>query len=70
LLEAPIHNFEADVAVLRAIMHAAGTAVIGVPVETDVKTIMPPDRYMDDRGAEMWAKVMTLLTAAEDKAAA
>jgi hypothetical protein len=31
---------------------------------------MPPDRYMDDRGVEMWAKVMTLLTATEQKAAA
>ena len=70
LLESASESFEADVAVLRAIMRAAGAAVIGVPVETDLKTIMSPGRYVDDRAAEMWVKVMALLKAAEEKAAA
>jgi DNA polymerase I-like protein with 3'-5' exonuclease and polymerase domains len=70
LLEAPIASLEEDVAALREIMRAAGAATIGVPVETDVKIVKPPERYMDARGAEMWAKVMTLLDAIEQRAAA
>jgi DNA polymerase-1 len=58
LLEAPLAQIETDAAALQAIMRAAGAAVIGVPVETDVKFIRPPERYMDKRGAEMWRSVM------------
>jgi DNA polymerase I-like protein with 3'-5' exonuclease and polymerase domains len=70
LLLAPLASFDADIAALRAIMKAAGTATVGVPVDTDVKIITPPDRYMDERGAEMWTKVMALLAAVEQRAAA
>jgi hypothetical protein len=70
LLEAPLDRVKADVAALREIMGAAGAAIIGIPVETDAKIITPPDRYMDERAAEMWAKVMALLEAVEKKAAA
>ena len=70
LLMAPLTSLEADVAALRAIMEATGTAVISVPVGTDIRIIRPPDRYMDERGAEMWAKVMGLLAAVEQRAAA
>ena len=70
LLLAPLAQLDADTAALQAIMCAAGKAVIGVPVDTDVKTIKPPDRYMDERGAEMWAKVMALLQTVEQRAAA
>jgi hypothetical protein len=55
---------------LAHVIKAAGTAVIGVPVGTDVKVITPPDRYMDERGAEMWTKVMALLQTVEQRAAA
>jgi DNA polymerase I len=70
LLLTPLDRLKADVAALHAIMKAAGTTVIGVPVDTDVKIVMPPNRYMDERGVEMWDKVMALLAAAERKAAA
>jgi DNA polymerase I len=70
LLLTPIASLDNDVTALRAIMEAAGTAVIGVPVETDVKITKQPERYMDDRGAEMWMKVMGLLQAVEQRAAA
>jgi len=70
LLEAPLKNIEADVRALRAIMRAAGTAVVGVPIETDAKIIVPPNRYMDERGVETWAKVMALLEKIEQKEAA
>jgi hypothetical protein len=53
LLEAPIEHIERDTAALRAIMRAAGTAVVGMPIETDAKIIRPPDRYVDERGGVM-----------------
>jgi DNA polymerase-1 len=70
LLEAPLDQIGTDAAVLQAIMRAAGTAVVGVPIETDVKIIRPPERYMDKRGVEMWSRVMTLLEAVERQVAA
>jgi hypothetical protein len=48
-------------------MEAAGTAVVGVPVDTDKKIICPPGRYADDRGTAMWNKVMGLLEMVERK---
>jgi hypothetical protein len=70
LLLAPFAQLDADIAALQAIMRAAGIAIVGVPVDTDAKIVRPPDRYMDDRGAEMWSKVMTLLQTVEQRAAA
>jgi hypothetical protein len=70
LLMAPLESLDNDVAALRAIMEAAGTAVIGIPVDTEVKVVRSPDRYMDPRGAEMWTKVMAHLVETEQKAAA
>ena len=70
LVEARLDTLDDDVAALRTIMEAAGKAVIGVPVGTDVKIIRSPDRYMDARGADMWARVMSLLAKTERKAAA
>jgi hypothetical protein len=67
LLQAPIEDIEKDTAALRAIMEAAGTAVVGVPVDTDKKIIRPPERYVDDRGIAMWNKVMGLLEMVERK---
>jgi DNA polymerase I len=70
VLLAPLASLDTDITALRAIMEAAGRAIIGIPVGTDVKIVKPPDRYMDPRGAEMWTKVMVLLDAAEQQAAA
>jgi hypothetical protein len=69
LIEAPLASFEADVAAMRAIMTAAGETIIGLPVRTDAKIVLPPDRYMDERGAEMWEKMMGLLHQVEVQAA-
>ena len=55
---------------MRAIMSAAGTAIIGIPVRTDAKVILPPARYMDVRGEKTWTKIIGLLQAAEIRAAA
>ena len=70
LLQAPLDKLETDIAALRAIMSAAGAAVIGTSVETEVKIIKPPARYMDERGAEMWTRVMALLDTVEHRTAA
>jgi DNA polymerase I-like protein with 3'-5' exonuclease and polymerase domains len=70
LLLAPLAQLDADVAALQAIMRAAGSAVVGVSVDTDVRIITPPHRYMDERGAEMWNRVMLLLRTIEQRAAA
>lgn len=69
LISAPIDRLEADTAAMRAIMSAAAEAIIGIPIATDKKTVLPPDRYMDKRGKATWGKVMGLLTAVESKAA-
>jgi hypothetical protein len=53
-----------------AIGEDTGRTIIGIPVWTDVKIVEPPDRYMDDRGVEMWDKVMALLASVEQRAAA
>jgi hypothetical protein len=70
LLLSPLAQLDTDVATLQAIMRTAGTAIVGVPVDTDVKIIKPPGRYMDERGTEMWFKVMALLQTVEQRAAA
>jgi DNA polymerase-1 len=67
LIEAPVDRLAADVAAMRAIMSAAGEAVIGMAVRTDAKTVPPPDRYMDKRGAAMWDRVMGLLQQVEEQ---
>jgi hypothetical protein len=67
LIEALIDRIEEDTAALRAIMRASGIAVVGVPIETDAKIIRPGERYVDERGAVMWDRVMALLETVEQK---
>jgi DNA polymerase family A len=69
MIQAPLENLEADVAAMRAIMTAAGEAVIGMPVRTDAKVTLPPARYMDERGAATWDRIMNLLIQVEKEAA-
>ena len=75
LLEAPVDRIEEDIAAFRTIMEAAGTTVVGVPIEADPIEKMKKDkkiirlgsRYIDERGAAMWDKVMRLLKMVEQK---
>jgi DNA polymerase-1 len=60
LIEAPLDCLEEHVEAMRAIMSRAGVAVCGLPIGTDAKIIRYPDRYMEDRGVEMWNRVMRL----------
>jgi DNA polymerase I len=62
LICAPLDRLEANIAAMRAAMAEASRIVIaGFELGTDVKVIRYPDRYMDPRGAVMWARVMELI---------
>jgi DNA polymerase-1 len=69
LIAAPIERINEDTARMRLIMSAAGQAVAGLPIATDVKQVLYPDRYMDERGAKMWETVQALLAAPKQGAA-
>jgi DNA polymerase I len=60
LIAAPPDRLEHDVEVMRDIMTQAGALICGVPVRTEAKLIRSPDRYMEERGIEMWNRVMRL----------
>ena len=73
---APIHDaimiigsvdrIEADIATTRAAMAEASRIVLaGFDLNTDVKIVRWPDRYMDPRGVEMWNRVCKLAAASE-----
>ena len=60
LITAPPERLEHDVEVMRDIMTRAGTLICGIPIRTEAKLIRSPDRYMEERGIEMWNCVMRL----------
>jgi DNA polymerase-1 len=60
LIAAPAAQLEQDVEAMREIMTQAGVVVCGVPIRTEAKLIRYPSRYMEDRGIEMWNRVMRL----------
>jgi hypothetical protein len=63
LLCAPIERIEEEVALMRECMRRAGLVITAGIVEVDTgepEIIRAPDRYMDERGAEMWARVRAM----------
>jgi DNA polymerase-1 len=72
-IEAPIERIEADVALMREIMRRASRVVlnaeVGGPYElrTDAEIVRYPDRYHDKRGEKIWAEVLGLLAAYQQK---
>jgi hypothetical protein len=63
MIEAPIENLIQAVAITRQAMLEASQAVLsGFELRSDVKTFAYPDRYQDERGADMWERVMGLLS--------
>ena len=68
LVEAPIDQIEADVALVREIMRRASRIVLNAqpdgPYElrTDATIVAYPGRYRDKRGEQMWTEVLALLT--------
>lgn len=61
LIAAPLERLERDVESMRTIMSKAGSAVAGIPIRTKANVIRYPDRYMEDRGIEMWNRVVKLV---------
>jgi DNA polymerase-1 len=62
LVEAPESDIEEIVRATESVMCRASKIVLsGFPLRTDAKIIRYPERYSDERGKEMWEKVMGLL---------
>jgi DNA polymerase I len=61
VIAAPLDRLDQDTAQMQALMTKAGAAVSGVGVRTDAELVRYPDRYMDERGREMWHRIMGLL---------
>ncbi len=62
LIEAPLASLKDAVKHTQAVMkQASGIVLGGFTLESDAKIIRSPDRYMDERGTEMWNLVMAQL---------
>ena len=62
LICAPLDRLDADVARMQDAMREASRIVLdGFELGTDAKIVRYPDRYMDERGAAMWDRVMKLI---------
>ena len=62
LICAPLNRLKTDVARMqRAMCEASRIVLNGFELGTDATVICHPDRYMDERGAVMWGRVMKLL---------
>ena len=66
LIAAPLGLIEDHVHQMRDIMRRASRAVLeGFEIRTDAVIVKYPERYMDERGSEMWERIMRLLEPAE-----
>jgi hypothetical protein len=71
LICAPLDRLDADIALMRRAMAEASRAVLGgFEIGTDVSVVKYPDRYMDERGAVMWHRVLDLLPRQQSRATA
>lgn len=62
LIQAPLDVIEEQVCATQALMVEAGRIVLdGFELRTDAKIIRHPERFMDKRGAKMWAVVADLI---------
>lgn len=70
LIVAPLDRLEAAIAAMEEAMREASRIVLGgFELGTDAAIIRHPERYMDERGKDMWGKVMRLLDEAEAESA-
>jgi DNA polymerase I len=70
LISAPVHALDEAVAKTKAAMVKASRVVLdGFELRVEDKTVCWPNRYMDKRGAETWARILGLLNEI-DRAAA
>jgi hypothetical protein len=62
LICAPLDRLDADVARMQDAMREASRIVLdGFELGTEPKIVRHPERYMDERGAAMWDRVMKLI---------
>jgi DNA polymerase I len=70
LIAAPAERLDQDVARMQELMSKAGAAITGgLEVRTDCEVVKYPHRYMDERGSDMWRRIMGLLAEAQMVAA-
>jgi DNA polymerase I len=70
LICAPLDHLAEDIARMRAAMAEASRIVLaGFELGTDAHVVGYPDRYMDSRGAAMWAQVIALIAKRQQAAA-
>lgn len=61
LVEARLETLDETIAMTQELMAQASAAVLGgFRLRSDAKVVRYPDRYVDERGEKMWAKVMEL----------
>jgi hypothetical protein len=66
LIEAADDEIDEKVVLAERLMRRASRIVNGgFELGTDAKVVRSPDRYEDERGVEMWARVMELLERTE-----
>ena len=61
LIAAPLEQLDEDVRHMRELMSKAGHHVTEIDIRTEAKVVRHPDRYMDERGIEMWNRVVRLI---------
>ena len=62
LIEAPLKDLDYAIEITRRSMAKASAIVLeGFKLQTDVKVVRYPERYMDPRGVEMWKMVWDIL---------
>jgi DNA polymerase I len=70
LIGAPLELLDGAVAAMQEAMREASRLVLdGFELGTDAALVRHPDRFMDERGAVMWRRVMALLDEADDELA-
>jgi DNA polymerase I len=71
LICAPLDRLDEDVTRMQEAMAEASRIVLdGFELGTDAKVVRYPDRYMDERGAVMWERVMKLVKDQQEPLAA
>jgi hypothetical protein len=64
MITSTLDRIETDISTTRAAMAEASRSVLaGFELNTDVKIVRWPDRYMDPRGRQMWDRVCSLVGA-------
>ena len=63
LIEAPLDELDSAIERTQYLMKKASQIILfGFELNSDVKVVRYPDRYMDKRGKVMWNKVTSLLS--------